>query len=50
MTPLESLSEGFQGKIGFREKRPNLFQIIAPIFHEDGDMIDLFLDLRGDDL
>jgi hypothetical protein len=49
MTPLESLSEGFEGRIGFREKRPNLLQIIAPIFHEDGDMIDLFLDLREGD-
>jgi len=49
MTPLESLSEGFQGRISFKEKRPQLYQILAPIFHEDGDMIDLFIDLRAND-
>jgi len=49
MTPLESLLEGFEGRISFREKRPKLLQVVAPIFHEDGDMIDLFIDFRGDD-
>jgi hypothetical protein len=47
MTPLESLADGFQGRIRFHEKRKDVYQIVAPIFHEDGDMIDLFIDLRA---
>jgi hypothetical protein len=49
MTPLESLIDGFQGRLSFREKRPGILQIIAPIFHEDGDMIDVFIDERNSD-
>jgi len=50
MTAQEVLLEGFSGQISFREKRPGISQIIAPIFHEDGDMIDLFLDQRSKSL
>jgi hypothetical protein len=45
MTALDQLKEGFAGRISFRERRPNIYQVYAPIFHEDGDMVDLFLDL-----
>ncbi len=45
----ELLKIEFSGHIVFRERRPGVLQIIAPLFHEDGDMVDLFLDLpRGD--
>jgi Domain of unknown function DUF1828 len=43
MNVLDELKEGFCKQIAFREKRPGMLQIIAPIFHEDGDMIDLFI-------
>jgi hypothetical protein len=42
---LEKLKRDFNAHIGFREKRPGVLQVIAPLFHEDGDMIDIFLDL-----
>jgi hypothetical protein len=42
---LERLKRDFNAHIGFREKRPGVVQVIAPLFHEDGDMIDIFLDL-----
>ena len=45
MSVLETLRAGFNGHIDFREKRPGIWQVIAPLFHEDGDMVDLFLDL-----
>ncbi len=47
MTAQEVLTQGFSGQIFLREKRPGISQIIAPIFHEDGDMIDIFLDQRS---
>ncbi len=42
---LENLKRDFNAHIGFREKRPGVVQIVAPLFHEDGDMIDIFLDM-----
>lgn len=41
---LEELKSGFNRHISFREKRPGVTQICAPIYHEDGDMLDIFLD------
>lgn len=45
MSRLDDLREQFNGHIGFREKRPGILQVFAPLFHENGDMIDMFLDL-----
>src|SRR5450432_28666 len=45
MSRLDDLSQQFNGHIGFKEKRPGILQVFAPLFHEDGDMIDMFLDL-----
>ena len=45
MTAVEELKTGFCKDISFQEKRPGVLQVYAPIFHEDGDMIDLFVDL-----
>ncbi len=45
MDVLENLKSEFNRHIAFREKRPGIVQVLAPLFHEDGDMIDLFLDL-----
>ena len=48
MSRLDDLREQFNGHIGFKEKRPGILQVFAPLFHEDGDMIDMFLDLPPD--
>jgi len=46
MTPdvLASLKQSFNNRISFREKGIGVFQVVAPFYHEDGDMYDLFLD------
>lgn len=41
----EILKAEFNGHVSLRERRPGIFQVVAPLFHEDGDMVDLFLDL-----
>jgi hypothetical protein len=45
MDVLEELREDFNRHVTFREKRPGIMQVLAPLYHEDGDMIDVFLDL-----
>lgn len=45
MEILESLRSEFNSHVAFREKRPGIMQVLAPLFHEDGDMIDIFIDL-----
>lgn len=40
---LDLLKEQFNNKISFYEKRPGIYQLIAPFFHEDGDMVEVFL-------
>lgn len=32
-----------------REKRPGIYQLIAPIFHDDGDMVSIFLEKVNDE-
>lgn len=43
MTSLEGLKTQFNGHAAFRERRPGLYQLHVPLFHEDGDMVDIFL-------
>jgi hypothetical protein len=45
MNPLDLLREQFNSHVAFREKRPGILQLVAPLYHEDGDMMDIFLDL-----
>ena len=45
MNPLELLREQFNSHVEVREKRPGILQLVAPLFHEDGDMMDIFLDM-----
>ncbi len=45
MNGLEFLKPYFNGHLAFRPKRPGVVQILAPLFHEDGDMVDLFVDI-----
>lgn len=43
MTYLDMLKEQFDNQVAFSERRPGVMQLIAPLYHEDGDMIDIFL-------
>jgi len=47
VTAQEALRQSLGQRISFRDRLPGISQIIAPIFYEDGDMIDLFLDTRA---
>jgi hypothetical protein len=44
MTGMELLKQQFNGHVAFRERRPGITQVLAPLFHEDGDMVDIFID------
>jgi hypothetical protein len=38
----------FNDRVNFREKRPGVLQLFAPLYHEDGDMVDIFLETAPD--
>lgn len=40
---MEDLKNNFSQQIRFAEKRPGITQLIGPFFHDDGDMLDIFL-------
>ena len=44
MNYLDLLKKQFNNQIAFVERRPGVMQLVAPLYHEDGDMIDLFLE------
>lgn len=49
MRYMECLAAGFGTHVSVREKRPGTMKLLVPLFHEDGDMIDIFLEeLPGD--
>lgn len=50
MDYLNLLKEQFNEKIRFKEKRPGIYQLIASFYHEDGDMIDIFVEKRKDNI
>ncbi len=41
---LENIKSSFNNKLRIREKRPGIFQLFLPIYHEDGDMIDVYIE------
>lgn len=41
------LKTQFNGRINLSEKRPGIWQLYLPFFHEDGDMIELFIQKEG---
>ena len=45
MNYLDLLQSQFNHHVSLREKRPGIVQLVAPLYHEDGDMVDIFLDL-----
>ncbi len=44
---LDALKSQFNDRIRFVEKRPGIFQLIAPFYHEDGDMLEIYLEGIG---
>ena len=38
-----SIGHDMSGGLNFYERRPGIHQMIIPIFHEDGDMVDIYL-------
>jgi hypothetical protein len=43
MMGLDTLRRDFNGHVAFRVRRPGFVQVLAPLFHEDGDMLDIFI-------
>lgn len=44
------LTKSFYHTYQLQKRRENLYQIFVPLYHEDGDMIDLFIRTDGDKL
>lgn len=40
---LTYIKSDFNNKASIKEKRPGIYQLLLPIYHEDGDMVDLFI-------
>lgn len=40
---LEHINSSFNGKLKTKEKRRGITQLYLPVYHEDGDMVDLFI-------
>ena len=47
MIDIGTLKTQFNDRVALREKRPGTFQLFAPFYHEDGDMLDIFLEETG---
>lgn len=48
MKVVDILKEQFNSQVSLSEKRPGIQQLFAPLYHEDGDMMSIFLDLQKD--
>lgn len=46
---LPYIKSDFNGRISVKEKRPGIYQLFLPIYHEDGDMVDLFIKQKDKD-
>lgn len=46
MNYLDLLKAQFNNRMSFKEKRPGVTQLYAPLYHEDGDMVDIFLESK----
>ncbi len=45
---LDALKKQFNDRIRFVEKRPGIFQLLAPFYHEDGDMLEIYIERLED--
>ncbi len=44
---LQHIKSDFNQQVSIKQKRPGIFQLYLPIYHEDGDMVDLFIVPKG---
>ncbi len=49
MSTLDILKDQFNQRLQLVDKRPGIAQLMVPLFHEDGDMVDIFLEGLGGD-
>lgn len=47
---LNNLRKEFNNRISFRLRRENIYQVVLPIYHEDGDMVDIYLQMNDNGL
>ncbi|HDP98599.1 MAG TPA: DUF1828 domain-containing protein, partial [bacterium] len=40
---IKNLNTQFNGRLGVAEKRPEVWQLFLPFYHEDGDMIEIYV-------
>ena len=40
---IEKIKSNFNNRVSIKEKRPGIYQLLLPLYHEDGDMIDIFI-------
>lgn len=45
---LEAIKAQFNGRVRLKPKRPGVMQLFAPLYHEDGDMVDIFIEPAGE--
>lgn len=48
-TIIQNIKKDFNGKFSVKKKRPDIYQLYLPIYHEDGDMVDLFIKQTDND-
>jgi len=46
---LDQINKSFNSRLHYREKRPGIYQLILPVYHEDGDMVDIFIEKAEND-
>ncbi len=46
---IDKLKTQFNGRLRIAEKRPGIWQLYIPFYHEDGDMIVIFLKQEGNE-
>lgn len=44
---LKNIERDFNNHVSVKQKRPGIYQLFVPIYHEDGDMMDIFLSMDG---
>lgn len=47
MNFIDIIKENIKPYIDIKEIRPNLYQVIAPFFHEDGDMVEFYIENKN---
>ena len=47
---ISTIQSQFNGETWLTERRPGVFQLHVPLYHEDGDMVDIYLERQGDQI